>query len=293
MVSYSELGAPVRDLSALLITLGVRNVGADLGGGMQPRLGPIDVRGIEAAAKLELVDASALLWCLRGAKSSAEIDRIRRACAMTAEAYELVFARIRRGMTEAAVAGIMHGALIECGAEGAFANCVTGRGQYDRVDGVPRERVIEEGELIFLDAGAAVGGYWSDYSRSGVLGGPTSEQELQQERVHRVTLAGVEAMRPGVSMRRVAEIIDAAMNDEDIEFNNRPGRYGHSIGMSVTEPPDVALHDESILGPGMVMTIEPATLDNDGIYHCEENLIVTDNCPETLSLSDWRLRALG
>jgi Xaa-Pro dipeptidase len=293
VVLYPELGAPVEEVASLLARRDVRRAGADLGGGLQPRLGSMDVRGVEHATGLALSDGSALLWDVRARKSPAEVDRIRRACAITTDAYDLLFARVRRGMTEAGVARAMRGALGECGAQGGWANCVAGRGQYNRIDGVPREQVIEPGELVFLDAGASVGGYWADFSRAGVLGRPSAHQDGQQQRVRRATQAGVRALRAGRPLADVAATLDEAMAAEGIAFNNRPGRYGHSVGMTVTEPPDVAPGEATVLAPGMVVTIEPATLDEQGIYHCEENVLVTAEGPETLSHADWRLRALG
>ena len=86
----------MEEVAALLARRDVRRAGADLGGGLQPRLGPMDVRGIEHATGLALLDGSALLWDVRARKSPAEVDRIRRACAITTDAYDLLFARVRQ-----------------------------------------------------------------------------------------------------------------------------------------------------------------------------------------------------
>lgn len=293
VVGYPDLAAPVAELAAAVRAHGAEAVGADLGGGLSPRLAPIDIRALERRTNLELHDASRLVWELRAVKSAAEVERIRRACGITSDAYAATFSALHRGMTEAAMARVMLGHLHALGADGSWANCVTGRGEYGRVDGVPRERPVQEGELVFFDAGAAVGGYWADFSRAGVIGRPSPHQDEQQQRVWRATCAGVEALRPGASLAGVSSVLDAALADEGISFNNNPGRYGHALGMEVTERPDVSGQDPGVVQAGMVLTIEPATLDDEGIYHCEQNVLVTGEGPEVLSDCDWRLQALG
>lgn len=293
LVGYEQLAAPVSELAAALVARNAQAVGADLGGGLSPRFGPADVRTLERATGLELRDASRLVWELRAIKSDAEIERIRRACDITTEAYAATFAAIRSGMTEAEMARLMIAQLYAHGAQGAWANCVTGRGEYGRVDGVPRERPVVEGELVFFDAGAAVGGYWADFSRAGVIGGPSEHQEAQQARVRRATAASVAALIPGTPLAGVARALDDALAAEGITFNNKPGRYGHGLGMEVTERPDLSADDPGIVTPGMVLTVEPATVDDDGVYHCEEDVLITESGPEVLSRCDWRLRALG
>jgi Xaa-Pro aminopeptidase len=290
---YAPLAAPVEELAGALRAHGAQRVGADLGGGLAPRLAPLDVAALERRAGRALEDASRLIWELRAVKSAAEVERIRRACQITTDAYAATFDAIRSGMTEAAMGRLMLDRLRELGADDGWVNCVSGRGEYDRVDGVPRERPVSDGELVFFDAGAKVGGYWADFSRAGVVGQPSRHQEEQQERVWHATCAGVDALRPGAKLAEVAGVLDAALADQGIAFNNKPGRYGHALGMEVTERPDVSGDDPGVVKAGMVLTIEPATLDDAGIYHCEQDVLVTDAGPEILSLCDWRLRALG
>jgi Xaa-Pro aminopeptidase len=184
-------------------------------------------------------------------------------------------------------------ALAAEGADGAWSVAVAGRGEYDRVDGVPRHRPIERGELVYVDCGANVGGYWADFSRAGVVGGASDEQRRHQEGIREATLAGVEAMRPGATLADVARATARVMERHEYEFSSRAGRYGHGLGLLVTEPPDVAERVETVIQPGMVLTIEPGVIRESGIFHCEENVLVTENGPEVLSLAPWELAALG
>lgn len=293
VVGYQPLSAPIEAIARHLDELGASTIATELGGRLAPRLTYSDLRALIDATGLEPVDAAPLVWEVRAIKSAAELDRIRAACAMTDRAYETGFAQVREGMTEAEIAGVMSAALRAEGADDAWSACVLGAGEYDRVDGVVRDRPVRRGELVFVDMGANVGGYWADFSRSGVLGGATAHQHGRQEAIHEVTMAGVAALRDGVRASDVARQLDAWMAERGLPFNNIPDRYGHGLGTVVTEEPDVWTTDDTVLRAGMVITIEPGTLDEHGIYHCEENVLVTDGEPELLSHADWRLRELG
>ena len=60
--------------------------------------------------------------------------------------------------------------------------------------------------------------------------------------------------------------------------------------MQSTEPPDVSLSDPTILAPGMVITVEPAIIRDDGIYQVEQNVAVTETGCEILSRISHELR---
>lgn len=289
---YPELGAPTEELADDLRSRGGDGWGADLDESLASRLGAGTLMSLAERTGSQPRDLSDLIWDLRAVKSAAELARLWRACEITSQAYEELFPSTRTGDTEAEIADRMCSLLVELGGEGAWANCVTGQGEYGRVDGVPRNRRVESGELVFIDAGARVGGYWADFSRSAVCGGPSDHQMEMQAKVERATAAGVAALRPGNTLADVSDVIDEVMAAEGITFNNRPGRYGHSLGMDITEPPNLAGGVEVELQAGMVITVEPATLDEFGIYHCEQNVAVSEEGPELLSLFPTALSTL-
>jgi Xaa-Pro aminopeptidase len=62
------------------------------------------------------------------------------------------------------------------------------------------------------------------------------------------------------------------------------GRLGHGLGMQLTEGLSLTPQDETVLVPGMVLTLEPGvTLPGGGIMVHEENIVVTDGAPRALS----------
>ncbi|RME18910.1 MAG: M24 family metallopeptidase, partial [Alphaproteobacteria bacterium] len=62
------------------------------------------------------------------------------------------------------------------------------------------------------------------------------------------------------------------------------GRLGHGLGLRLTEWPSIAPHDETVLEPGMVMTLEPSlALAGGRMMVSEENIVITDGPPELLT----------
>jgi Xaa-Pro dipeptidase len=69
------------------------------------------------------------------------------------------------------------------------------------------------------------------------------------------------------------------------------GRVGHGIGLTATELPHIAPYDDTVLEAGMVITVEPATVQEDGIY-CAEQVVVVGDPPEILSRAPGALAAV-
>ena len=114
-------------------------------------------------------------------KSDAETACIRKACQITSQAYEKTFANAEAGATERQIFRAMQANLQEAGGGSLFLVITSGRGNYDLVTKQPEVRPLEHGDMVWMDAGCTVCGYWSDFSRAAVVGRPSPEQEYAQE----------------------------------------------------------------------------------------------------------------
>ena len=70
-------------------------------------------------------------------------------------------------------------------------------------------------------------------------------------------------------------------------------RLGHGIGLFFVEPPSIPKWDPIILAKNMVISVEPGLVRDDGVYHVEENLLVTKDGCEILSRAPRELWTLG
>ena len=229
-------------------------------------------------------DASPTLWKLRGVKSEPEIDRLRYVCQLTSGAFEALPSKLRLGDTEFDASRKMRIELAEHGSDSSpFVAVISGEGGYSQCIVGPTERVLGDGDILFIDLGATYDGYFCDFDRNYAFGHITAEAQRAHEAVWDATEAGIEATRPGVTtadiFRAMATVLDKAGS---VGLN--VGRMGHGLGMQLTEPPSNMLGDETLLESGMVITIEPGMEYAPGkmILH-EENVVVRDGSAELLT----------
>jgi Xaa-Pro aminopeptidase len=151
--------------------------------------------------------------------------------------------------------------------------------------------------MVWLDAGCTIDGYYSDFSRAGVIGGPTKKQQQVQRQIHEITLAGVEMVRPGVRAAEIAAYCNREVERLDLAITSNisglAGRVGHGLGLAAAEWPSLNPESQAVLGAGMVITIEPGVATTFGTFHVEENVRVTGTGYEILSTCLWELRRLA
>jgi Xaa-Pro dipeptidase len=241
----------------------------------------------ETLSEMMIVDAGPYLWRLRMIKSEAEIACQKRACHILSDAYAKAFAAVREGTTEREVANHLRACLENEGATDQWILITSGRGNYDLATKPPEARPIRRGDMVWIDAGCAVCGYWSDFSRAAVVGEPSTEQSRAQDEIHRITWEAVQKVRPGVSASQLAQACNTRLAGLGFAITSSisglASRVGHGVGLDVTEPPHIAEYDETVLEPGMVITLEPGVATEYGTFHVEENVLVTPEGCEVLS----------
>ena len=142
---------------------------------------------------------------------------------------------------------------------------------------------MASGDILIIDTGCVYDGYYSDFDRNFGFGTVSDAAKRAHEVVWEATRAGIEAARPGATTtdvwRAQAEVLDAGGSLE-----NNVGRMGHGLGLQLTEPPSNMPGDDTVLEPGLVLTIEPGMMYAQGkmLVH-EENLVVREGGAQLLS----------
>ena len=231
----------------------VRRVATELrspgGPGLAPGLLDDLTRGLGA----ELIDAGPVLWPLRLLKSRAEIDCLTRAANALEHVFAMLSSRVEVGMTEREIYAALLTAAADAGAD-RVGYAVVVAGVREAVLGGPRDRRWEEGELLLVDVGLVVAGYWADFCRHISAGRATVAQHDAYRGITRALEAGRLSARPGATAGEVAAAVAGALPISRGAF----GRLGHGIGLEIAEPPSVHLADETELQAGMVLCIEPS-----------------------------------
>lgn len=189
-------------------------------------------------------------------KDADEVDLIRESIRANLGAYAAAQAAIRPGVTELEVlAAGWRGAMLTAG-EKVIHDGDYQCGQYN---GPARNRPIEAGELYIIDAWTCYRGYWSDMSRTFVVGmDPTDEQQRLYDHIRRVLDEALNLLRPGVDGRDVYRELDRMIREHPILVSKGLIHHGgHAIGLRAHELPDINLDRGGQLEPGNVICIEP------------------------------------
>jgi methionyl aminopeptidase len=198
-------------------------------------------------------------------KSAAEIERMRAANELVANVLAELSAMVAPGVTTADLDAAAEKLVRAAGAEPAFKGyrgypCTLCASVNDQVvHGIPSARALVEGDIISLDMGVKLNGFYGD-SAVTVPVGRVSEQAAALLRVTREALdKGIEQVRLG---GRVSDIGHAIQEHVEAHgFTVVREFVGHGIGAALHEEPQIANYGEPGRGPrlaeGMVLAIEP------------------------------------
>ena len=210
-----------------------------------------------------LGDGDAVMQNARMVKDPAELAVMQEASAIAEALTEAAIRAVGPGVREYEVVAAAMSELYRLGGEMAhLATPFVASGE--RMSPPQRfasDKVIREGDLVFIDIGAMWNGYFSDMGRVVICGRPSHRQQQIFTAVHAALEAARDAMRPGNTNVDVARAVIAAGTEHGLGDRFLSLFIGHGVGMGANEPPYVG---EELPGavtvplePGMTMAIEP------------------------------------
>jgi len=257
-------------------------------------LGPESRIGFPAADFLKLLrevpadavaDGFAILRDVRMVKSAAEIARCELICGIASDAFIALGPRLRIGDSERIACAKLREELARRGAETTpYLICRSGQGGYDCINMGPTDRVLKHGDAMIIDNGSTYDGYFCDFDREYFFGEISEQIGSAYSQVWAATERGIEATRPGIRVCDLFNEMAKELGSEVIKGSN-VGRIGHGLGMLLTEPPSINAEDQTMIVPGMILTIEPGLgfiyQGPDGpqkkVMVHEENVVVTES----------------
>jgi Xaa-Pro aminopeptidase len=153
------------------------------------------------------------------------------------------------------------------------------------------DKIIRHGDIVFIDIGAAWGGYFGDVARAVICGKPSDEQKKIYTAVYEGLKAGIAEMRPGRTNKDCAEALIRTADKYGLGGRFLSLFIGHGVGIGANEPPYIG---ETLPGaptyqfrPGMVFAIEPLIwvegVPGGGGVRLEEMVLITDEGPHVMS----------
>jgi methionyl aminopeptidase len=246
-------------------------------------------------------------------KSPAEIDKMRRPARIVADVLESLRAMVRPGVTTAELDRAAERMIQKAGARSAFKNYRVGAAVFpavlcvsindEVVHGIPSNRALRDGDIVSLDFGVEVEGYYGDAAITVAVGSVDEDSRRLIETTERSLYAGIEHLRPGERLGDVGAAVQRVAESEG--FSVVRDFVGHGIGRALHEEPQVPNFGTPgrgrALKPGMVIAIEPmvnvgvpgvrvledgwtaVTADGRRSAHFEHTVAVTDDGPEILT----------
>jgi len=278
--------AAVAAAAALLRDAGARRVGIDDGGPASL------VRDLASALPgVETVPAGAAFRRARTVKEPDEIEGLRRAAEIVEAAMEEVWRHAQPGVSEIELARCGARVMVDAGARPTLWYVGVGAASA-LVDRLPTTRAAHVGDLVMLDFGCEIGGYYADLARTAVLGPPNPRLAQYYDAVHAGETAAIEGLRAGrVAAEVFRQAVQAARDAGIPHFDRR--HVGHGIGLEPYDLPVLTADAEVVLEAGTVLNIETPYYElGFGGLQLEDTLVVRPAGVEWLSRAPRGLREL-
>ena len=237
-----------------------------------------DELALRAASRfgLKVVYKRGLLADLRAAHGSEEIERMERAIAITAEGHTAVARATVAGVSERDVQTQLEYAFFAAGGTGLSYSSIVGSGPNGAVlHWDKNSRVLQNGDLVVVDAAAEYGRYASDVTRTYPVSGHFT---AEQARVYRAVYQAQEdifaAIKPGVSMAELQHVAEESLRRAGYLADFIHG-FGHFVGLDVHDAGDT----EKPIPVGAIFTVEPGVyLPAQGFgVRIEDEVLITDH----------------
>lgn len=243
-------------------------------------------------------------------KTAKEVEAMKPACQISAEALRLGGEAVKPGVTTAQIDKIIYDYIVSQGARPNFKGlggfpgsaCISVNDVV--IHGIPSHGIVlHEGDIVSIDTGAAVHGWNGDNAATFACGEVSETAQRLMDVTKEALMRGIAAAQTG---NRVGDISAAVQQYvEDAGFSVVRTYVGHGVGRELHEDPEVPNFDTAGRGPrlvnGMVLAIEPMvnekshvvktmsdgwttkTVDGGLAAHFEHTIAITPNGPVILT----------
>ena len=262
---------------------------------------------------INITNASSMIGNVRLIKDDHEIDLIKKACEISADAHIEAMKAVKEGDNEQYIESLyIHEFSKRGGRYPAYTPIVAGGENACVLHYVENDNDLKKNELLLVDAGCEYKMYAADITRTFPVGGKFSEEQLKvYEIVLRAMNTAIESVKEGNSIMMPQEIsekviteglVEIGILDGDPDELHKEGAYkdfymhkiGHWLGLDVHDVGDYMEGDDFMkFKPGMITTIEPGiyisnSMDVDNKWkgsgvRIEDDILVTKDGNENLT----------
>ena len=245
-------------------------------------------------------------------KTERELEIMRRACKITAAARALAGEMVRPGVTTGEIDKAVHDFIVSQGAKPSFLHyqgypgsaCISVNEVV--IHGIPRNRVLKEGDIVSVDVGACYQGFHGDCAATFACGTISQEAQRLIDVTKQSFFEGIRFARQGNRVSDISHAVQAYV--EANGFSVVRAFVGHGVGEHLHEEPSVPNYGAPGKGPRLVknMTIAVEPMVNMGTYevrvlkdgwttvtadgklaaHYENSILITDGEAEILTVPE-------
>jgi len=244
-------------------------------------------------------------------RTAREVNLIATSCQIVADTLNMLADYVKPGVSILDLDSKAEKFILNKGARPAFKGymgfpatlCVSVDDEV--VHGIPKDKILEEGQIVGIDCGAEKDGYFGDHAKTFSVGKIPIEKQRLMEVTHKSLMLGIEAAIPGNYVSDIGHAIQTYV--EGFGYSVVRELVGHGIGTELHEEPQIPNYGQPkqgyMLREGMCIAIEPMinlgvkevktdsdgwtirTVDGEASAHFEHTITITSNGPKILSQS--------
>ncbi|MFC4777443.1 M24 family metallopeptidase [Paenibacillus sp. GCM10023252] len=243
---------------------------------------------------ITLRPVSGLIEQLRMIKDEDELRIMQEAAKLADDTFAHILGLLKPGMRESDLALEMEVYMRSHGATSSSFDTIVASGERSALPhGVASDRIVGVNEFVKFDFGAYYQGYCSDLTRTVVVGKPSDKHVDIYNIVLEAQLHCLANIRPGMTGKEA----DALTRDVITRYgygDHFGHGTGHGLGMEIHEAPRLSKLSDTILTPGMTVTVEPGIyIPGFGGVRIEDDIVITDSGIKILTAYPKELITLG
>ena len=243
-------------------------------------------------------------------KTKEEIKCLRRSAQLLVKTFRAIEEILGPDVSTKKLDEMAEEIILSCGGRPAFKGyrgfpaSVCTSIESEVVHGIPGKRRLQEGEIISIDIGVEMDGYYTDAAKTYGIGKISNKKGLLIETTKQALHRGIKKCREGNRLSDISHAIQTCVESKG--FSVVRALVGHGIGKALHEEPQIPNYGGPHSGPKlksyMVFAIEPMvnmgkpevkflddgwtveTLDKSASAHFEHTVVLTDGKPEILTL---------
>ena len=245
-------------------------------------------------------------------KNERELESMRQACKITANARALAGQMVRPGVSTKAIDRAVHDYIVSQGAKPSFLNyngfpasaCISVNSTV--IHGIPDGYILKEGDIVSVDVGAFYEGFHGDCAATYACGAISTEAQRLIDVTRQSFYEGIARAKKGNRVQDISHAVQTYV--ESNGFAVVRSFVGHGVGRKMHEEPEVPNFGMPGRGPrllpGMTIAVEPmvnagtyevrvlkdgwttVTADGKLSAHYENTVLITDGEPEILTVTE-------